>query len=60
MKRWSFNVRSWGPSQAAPLEENERVWKDHFFFVQRAHSRINQAAPWGRSSKLGMIMYMFE
>lgn len=30
MKRWSFDVRSGGPSQAAPLErENERAWKDN-------------------------------
>ena len=28
MKRWSFDVRSGGPSQAAPLErENEQAWK---------------------------------
>jgi hypothetical protein len=31
MELWSFDVRSWEPNQAAPLEENEQAWKDHLY-----------------------------
>jgi len=33
MKQWSFDVRSWGPSQATG---NERAWKDHRWSVAAA------------------------
>ena len=29
MKRWSFDVRSWEPNQAAPVEGDEQAWKEH-------------------------------
>ena len=45
MKLWSFDVRSWKPNQAAPLEENEQAWKDHSYFIGRAQWDTNQAVP---------------
>jgi hypothetical protein len=54
MKLWSFDVRSWKPTQAALLEKNKQAWKDHSYFVRRAQWDTNQAVPRKReASKLG-------
>ena len=36
MKLWSFDVRSWEPNQAAPVEGNERAWKEHSYLGARS------------------------
>ena len=61
MKLWSFDVRSWKPNQAAPVEETEQAWTEHLYFVGRAQWDTNQAVPRRReTSELGRSVCMSE